>query len=151
MPDMSQAPHEVTLSGKKYSMRPLAEEDYDELDNWFRSTMIEMARKSLTKDMTDEEREEVLGAAMREAHKTSIISKGRVGGKLGLDRVARMIWQGMRQDHPALKFPEVVKAIKDRPEDVMPVMLVFAEINGMEVKVPDAGAEGGPQLPKLSA
>lgn len=148
MPDLTAAPHPVRVGDKQYAMRPLRDVDYDELDNWWRATLIDMARKMLTPDMSQEERDEILGAAMREAHKISVLQRGAARDpRLDMTRVGRVLWQGLRRDQPKLALDEFMREMKATGSEWLPDMLsVFQSIN-----MGGAPKNGAPKAPPEKA
>jgi hypothetical protein len=141
MPEMTAAAHPISIGGKEYQMSPLTERDLDELDAWYRKTMIDAARSALSSDMTQDERDEVMDAAVRQAHGLRFLTRG---AKMSGERFARLIWQGCKKKHPQLTMTEVITALKESPtpkEDVLAIFAVWEEING-------ANKNGQPPAPK---
>lgn len=52
MSDITAAPHPITLSGKEYSIKPLTDENFDELDLWIRGQFIKNAKAADDPDVT---------------------------------------------------------------------------------------------------
>jgi hypothetical protein len=122
------ASHPVTIGGKEYQMSPLKDRELEEFNNWMRSSYIQMAREAITPDMSRQEREELLGAAIREARKVSYISPEGREIMQSVDGMARLIWIGIVRNHPALKF-EMVREVMVDPDINRELMTVWKEIN----------------------
>lgn len=151
MPQVTAASMPITIGKRTFEMRPLTDRDVDEINNWLRSTFIQMARNAFTPDMKSSEREEMLGVAMSKARKLSFMS-GEGAEVIGsIDGVSRVLWQGCRSKHPTLTFEEFyghVFALKDiSPEDlahdIEASMLIWQEINvGVKAIAKEEGAAG---------
>lgn len=122
------APHPVKLDGKDYLMSPLTDGDFEQLNNWLRSGVIQMARQSMTPDMTSEEREETLAVAMREARKMSYLSEAGRAALASVDGTAQLVWLGLRHNHPNLTADEV-RSLVFGGDDSLAVLKVWEEIN----------------------
>lgn len=132
MPQMSAAPHQITLGGVVYRMSPLDDADYDELTNWLKSEIINTARSAITSDMSDDERREILAAAMSEA---APIRFGELNSKPYLKSIyafSRMIWQGLIKLHPRVKLQDVRKALEGNAVAIQEASRVFMEINAQK-------------------
>lgn len=149
MPQMTAAPFPVTIGPYTYEMSPLCDRDIDEINNWLRSTFIQMARDSLTPGMTREEREEVLGVAMSRARKLSFIEGEGAELASSLDGACRVLWQGLRRRQPELSwgaFKQRVWELKDVDEtqlahDIKAAMMTWQEINAGEKKKKEDGGD----------
>lgn len=122
------APHPVELGGQTYLMSPLTDGDFEQLNNWLRSGVIQMARQSLTPDMLAEEREETLAVAMREARKMSYLSEAGRASLASIDGTAQLLWLGLRRNHPALTADEV-RSLVFEGDDALAVLKIWEEIN----------------------
>lgn len=123
------APHPVTLGGKEYRMSPLTDGDFEELNNWLRSGVIQMARKSLTPGMTTEEREETLAVAMREARKVSYLSDTGRAAMTTVEGTAYLMWLGLRRNHADLTPEQVREALFNDGDSILTMLKVWEEIN----------------------
>jgi len=153
MPQVTAASYPIKIGDKTYEMRPLTDRDVDEINNWLRSTFIQMARNSFTPDMKAAEREETLSVAMSRARKLSFMS-GEGAEVIGsIDGVSRVLWQGCRSKHPTLTFEEFYaeifrlkdKSAQDLANDIEASMLIWQEINvGKQAPAKTADASGEP-------
>jgi hypothetical protein len=141
MPDITGASHPIELAGVEYHLSPLTDRDIEELTNWLRASFVRMASESLTPEMTQAQRDEVLGAAMREARKIDWVS-GEGARTMGtLDGISRVLWHGLRKRHPDLTY-EAVRALITDAKTVAKASAVFKALN-----VPDGVVSGGSSQP----
>lgn len=122
------APHPVTFGDRHFLMSPLTDGDFEQLNNWLRSSVIQMARRSLTSDLTAEEREETLAVAMREARKMSYLSEAGRTAMATVDGTAQLLWLGMRNNHKDLTSDEV-RSMMLNGDDMLSALKVWEEIN----------------------
>lgn len=118
----------ITLGGKQYLMSPFSDRDIDEMDNWIRSSVIEMARASLSPAATKAEREETIGCAIREARQLSFLSPEGAKMAASIDGIARVVWIACRKNHPEVKFEEI-RAHITNAETIDYLMQVWDEQN----------------------
>ncbi len=114
MPDLTQAATPLHLGGVEYRLSPCTDEDIEELDNWLRSSVIRMAHDSLTEGMSQAERREILDVAMDKARELSWVSGDGAKAMASLDGISRVVWQGLRHNHPELTHADVRKLIVDK-------------------------------------
>lgn len=129
MADVTAAAMPVVLEGVEYWMTPLDDRDIEELNNWLRSTVISMARQSLTPSMTRAEREEILDSAMRTARRMSWMSEDARSVMSTIDGVTRVMWQGMRKRHPNLRHEDLRAALLRDENNILALNKIFKEIN----------------------
>jgi hypothetical protein len=116
------------LGGKEYLLDPLEDVDIEELNNWLRSDVINMARASLTPEMTSAERQEVLGVAMDRARGLSWISGDGAAVMASLSGISRVIWQGLKKRYPELTPGLIQKLIMDK-RTLDYAMSIWRELN----------------------
>lgn len=121
------------LGGVEYRMSPLTDRDISELDEWIQTEHIRLARASLGPECTQAERDETLGIAMRQARTLSWMSPEGAAIMGTVDGVARVIFQGLRENHPELvekKVPHArVRQLLLDPRTVEYAMTVWNKIN----------------------
>lgn len=127
------SPVEVTLADQTYRMSPLRDVDYGEFDRWMQVKLIQTARQSLTPDMSDQERQDTMDAAMRQASLLTIASPHGARVASSLDGVAMLLWLGVRQNHPEVTREKIRSQLAD-PRTVSAAMDSFDLAN----EVPDA-------------
>lgn len=130
MSTVTAASFPIQLAGKEFHMSPLTDRDIDELDTWLQAQMVEIARASLKDDMSEREREEILGAAMREASRMTWLSGDGARKMRTLRGVSRVLWQSLRRRHPELSHDEVKSMLMD-PATIAYVNTVFRKINNV--------------------
>ncbi len=102
MPQISAAAHPITLRDVEYRIAPLEDHQIDEVNNWLRSRMIKIASESL-KGVTDQEqRDEVLGAAIREASKLDFMTGRGFRELVNRNGISQLLWQSLRREHPTV-------------------------------------------------
>lgn len=150
MPDVTAASFPVTIGEREYMMSPLSDRDIEEVNNWLRATYIQMARASITPDMTAAQREETLAVAMREARQINWYDRDS-GGRLmqDLGGVSRVFWQSLKKRHPDLTHDEVRAWCVD-PVTVQSLVTVWKELNLKPAK-DDGRREVGKANPRQGA
>lgn len=114
MSDTNSNPRRPIFLGKEeYLAQQLTDRDISELDEWIRSRFIEMARKSLASDASEEERERTLRVAMREAQSMTWVS-GQGARIIGtIDGLARLMWQMIHHNHPGVTPEQIRRHLAD--------------------------------------
>ena len=128
MPQMSAARFPIPFSDVTYYMSPLTDRDIDELDNWLRASYLQMARNSL-EGVTDQElRRETLQIAMDHARTLSWMQGegSEIAGTL--EGITRVLWQGMRHNHPELAYETLREKMRD-PLNAEYALTVWRELN----------------------
>lgn len=140
MPQVTAAPHPVTLGGKQYMMSPMSDKDMDEINNWLRSTVIDMARRSIPEDATKSEREEMLGVALDRARRLSWMSGEGARLIAEPEGIMRVLHACLRKNHPNLTFQElwdsVVSESADGRKEMDPTELEGAIAVWEELNIP---------------
>jgi hypothetical protein len=144
---MTAASYPVTLGGQTFQMSPMTDRDIDEISNWIRSSIIQTARLSLTDDMTQFARDEVLRAAVAQARAVTFGEPSSAPYFRSPEGVARVYFQCVKKNHPQLEFSEFRKLVKSQA-DIEEAQRVWNELNLPEKK-PEAGdgAGGGESAP----
>ncbi len=137
MTQLTCAPYPVVLGEKTFQMSPLTDRDIDSLSNWIRSELIATARLALSDDMTPFERNEILEAAIAKARSVSFGEPSSAPYFKSVDGVARVIFQGVRKNHPKLTFEDFKPLLKTK-EAIEASMEVWKELN-----IPQKHDEGG--------
>lgn len=144
MPQMTAAPYPVTVDGRDFRMSPLGDKDFDELTNWVRASVTQMARLSMTDDMDPSERKEMLEAAMALARSLTFGEASTWGYFKNIEGMSRVFFQGLRKCHPALTFKEFQPLVKRQAsiDQLVELMAAWTELNVPEKNV-NAGTEAG--------
>lgn len=142
MPHVTAAPHPVTLGGSVYQMHPLADVDYEEINNWLRGQFIEQIRKSMVPTLTGAERSEIMQAVVLAARKLSFINATDVDFALEkLQVMAKMIQQGLR---PVIEVSHVADVFKNKPDEAAAALAIWYELN-VPQKEEDTTQPGSPK------
>ena len=130
MPDVTAATFPVTIGDKQYHMSPLSDKDIEELNNMFRADMIRAAQASLTEDMSEAERREVLSAAMREAQQFTWYGDADESRRVmkQIPSIARIVWMSVRRASPDARLEDIQKALFD-PNNLDATMTVWKQLN----------------------
>jgi hypothetical protein len=107
----------VFNDGSTYQFSPLTDKDLDELDEWMQSRLIEAARRSLSKSASQEERDETLRVAMREATKLTFLSPDGARMIATLPGMTHLCYLSLRKCHPDVDEPSLHKLLSD-PENL---------------------------------
>lgn len=153
-PNITAAAAPLNLKGVEYSVSPLSDRDCEELNNWIRARLISIARKSFTSDMDQEARDELLGAAVREAGKIDFMTGRGFRDLTTPEGCCRMLYQSLRRHHPGITV-EAVKALlytdgKPDRESISAFAQIFSDLNMPEQKKSDGEApqeNGAPKAP----
>lgn len=138
-PTITAAPHPIVFDDVEYSMHPFRDKDYDEVNEWLRSRIISIARKSIAEVRDQDERDEVLGAAVREAAKVDLVNGSGFRSIQSPDGVTRLFYQSVKRGKPEFSFDDARKVLR-KPDGLpdavkcLEVMTVWADINGIETK-----------------
>lgn len=143
---MTAAARPTTIGGQEYRLSPFSEKDYDELDAWLHAAIMRVARESIAPGAAEEERDEVIGAAVREATKQTFMSR-TPNPRLARAKMTRGIWQALRREHPKLTLAELTALTEAHPEDMEEVVRQLADVNGWRLvkKEDDAPQNGAPK------
>ena len=136
---MNAAPVLLKFSdGTEYRMSPLTDRDISELDEWVRLTYINLALKSLPPEVSEEQREAVRFRAVGEAMAVTWTSATGAALMATVDGMTRLVWQGVRVNHPAVTLEDLRKHLFSRDNLAM-VRSQFRRAN-----VPEADEAQGP-------
>ncbi len=117
----------VFLSGKEYLVSPLRDIDLVELDEYVRSVHIQTAVNATLNAPQDAKRIAIERAVDYASSITFMSPQGAAIVKSS-DGVARILWQGVKQNHPDMTHAEL-RALMYSPENVREANRVFAELN----------------------
>ena len=137
----SASPVPIKLAGREFRMSPLTYDDIGELDQYLRSRVIESARQSLPGDASPDQRAMTEESAIRVACELTWMSGKGAKMMSSLQGWARILWQGLRHNHPELKPEDVVKLLTD-PRTLEHAQAEWKRINKGDAKPGKAGARG---------
>lgn len=104
----------ITFGKKDYTISPLTDQDFAELDLWLRGRIIKAARASLTPDMSTADVDLTMQQAFRFANAVTWVTHG-VEALATPDGLARFLWQAMKAAQPTLTVNDVLTLIMAEP------------------------------------
>ncbi len=130
MASITAATLDLKFGDKVLTMSPFDDKDIVELDQWLRSHVINMARQSIPDDADQEYKELLLKVAIDKA--TSLSWMSGEGAKLmaTLEGMARLLYQGVKHNHPDETF-ESVRRFINSPDALSQVNEAFTELNSL--------------------
>lgn len=117
----------ISLGGKLYTVAPLTDKDISELDEYIRHVHVTTAVKA-TQGLSQEIQDRALEIAISQASELSFMSPRGASIIRSLDGVARILWQGLKHNHPDLSYEEVRATFTDRSL-VKEANRVFTKLN----------------------
>jgi hypothetical protein len=111
--DVTSSPRPIRLGGKEYLMSPLSDRDIEELDQWLKSKVIQMAIDAIPQNASDQICRSVLDSANRVAMEISWMSPEGARQMRTLDGMARLFWQSIKINHPEMSHIDVRKCLVD--------------------------------------
>jgi len=142
------APMDVTIAGKTYRMEPLAGTDWGELDNWIRSWILR-ANLSVASDLPAHLAQMLIDSATRVAASATMASESGQAVLKTPHGIARLIYQAVKKNHPAVNYQELWDALRD-PDNMQAAAIAFQMLNGGGQKKTDAPGETAPSTGDLS-
>lgn len=130
--------------GTTYQFSPLTDKDIDEIDGWLQARVIENARRSLTPDMTQAERDELQSLAIRESLSVSLISPQGARMLATVQGMTRLVWQSVKRNHPGVTEDQI-RAHMLSPENIQRANAAFSKVNnsGSKTETQRAGPKKG--------
>ena len=128
MADETLAPTPIYLGGKEYTLSPLGDDDIEELNNWLRADVIRMAESAIDDDTPPDRAREIRRMAIETARGLSWISGDGAKAMASLNGISRVVWQGLKRNHPELSHVDVRKLIIDK-KTIDYAMSVWKELN----------------------
>lgn len=126
------------VDGTEYRMSPLTDRDISEMDEWVRLTYINLAMKSLPHGTSEERRDAVRFRAVGESMALTWTSSTGAALMATVDGMTRLVWQGVRVNHPDVTLEDLRKHLFSR-ENLSMVRSQFRRAN-----VPEADEGQGP-------
>lgn len=127
-PSMAAAPTYVTLGDKNYRMSPLSDKDYEEINNWIRSSYLQMVRQSFTPDMLPAQRQEEIAVAQETARGLNMLSMHGKSVMSTPEGVSLLVWLGIKRNHPDVPLDEISPHFLD-PQKITEVMERWRDVN----------------------
>ena len=135
---LTNAPTELTIGGKKFLMSALTDKDMAELDEFAQAKLIDNARRSLPDDCSDKIYNRMMALAMRES--LGISYARPPGSKIFSTTygLARLAWQGVKRNQPDITVDEIHTAMGDDVRSMLEIQLQFKKVN----RLPEAEKGG---------
>jgi hypothetical protein len=131
----------LKLDGVEYLMTPLDDKDIDELDNWLRSTTIQVAMEAC-KDFPESERRLVVSEAIKQARGMSFMSADGQKAMASVAGISRLAWQSLKKTHPELT-PEIIQKKLMTEQSRTDFILLWQELNVGETRPGSPKAKAG--------
>jgi hypothetical protein len=126
--------------GTIYQFSPLSDKDLDELDEWLQFKIIDVARRSLSAGATQEERDETLRIAQREACTVTFLSPRGVEIMATLAGMTHLCYVSLRKLQPDLTEEFLAPIVRD-PRNLRIINETFSHTNHVPQKVKKPGAK----------
>lgn len=119
--------HPITIGDKTYDMSPLDDAAHDSLDEWVRSKYVERNVGYLEK-LQDKDKALAFKVAYDQAASLSWMSP--FGARLmgTVEGVARLLYEGIRKNHPDITFEQLKKEMLD-PDNIAKANAAFRHLN----------------------
>lgn len=121
--------HPLQIGDKTYDVSPLTDEARENLDEWVRSKFVERASKLIEQMRTDSDKELGFKVAFRQAASLSWLSGEGAKMIATVDGMARMLYEGIRPNHPEVEYEALRKECFD-PSIIMRVNATFNDLHG---------------------
>lgn len=132
--------HPITIGGKTYEVSPINDEGREALDEWVRAKFIERAAPMISKMSSDADKDRALRIAYSQAFSLTWLSGEGARLIATVDGVAKMLYEGIRPNHPDVSFEQIRAELFD-PDNIRKATHVFDELNTNRVKRTEGGDE----------
>lgn len=125
--------------GTTLRFTPLTDKDTEEIDEWLRSRIIEMARGTFTASTSAADRAELLAVAMKQATKTTYTTFDGIEMLATIPGITFICWLSVRRDHPEITIADLRKHFTDDESGTHNVALTndaFNHVNFSAGKTP---------------
>lgn len=138
----------VLEDGTTYQFSPLSDRDLAELDAWLQSKVIQIARQSLTPDLSQKERDETLSLAMREASNVSFLTKAGQTQLATISGMVHLLWMSIRKNHPDVSEDTLQSKLMENIDNIRIITDKFREVNKVYARRNGASNSGNSQKKK---
>lgn len=130
---LTAAPVTIGLAGQNYQMTPLADQDYQEFENWLRERPVRIAMDHCHRisGLTTAEKEILMKQAMEISSRISMGSAEGLQVMATLEGAAYLTWLGTRRNHPELT-PEKIRAAFTDPRSLEEAMSRINHVNNLD-------------------
>ena len=118
--------------GVTLQFSPLTDKDTEEIDEWLRARIIQIARNSFTPLTSVEERGELLQAALRQAAVVTYTSQTGLEMLASVVGITFICWLSVRKEHPKITIDDLYKRFIDEdtgPENINRANEAFNHVN----------------------
>ncbi len=123
------AAHTVNIGGRTFRMSPLRDRDYGEFEAWVQDKHIALFKRNL-EGLPDDERQRQLDRAFDRAAEIGIHSPEAMSAMCTVDGVGKLVWMGIRREHPDVKEDEIV-SLMTSPEFIRQALDEIDNVNHM--------------------
>jgi hypothetical protein len=124
---LAAASYPIKLNDVIYNVAPLDDVDIVELDNYVRQVHIETAATSAV-NLPAAVQDRILSIAVKQASGLSAMSPEGAMILRNTAGVARMLWQGIKRNHPDVTY-EKIRSLITSKESIAEANRVFHELN----------------------
>jgi hypothetical protein len=118
----------IKLNSVVYNVSPLTDKDTSELDEYVRFVHMETAKKA-AKDADPEIKQMIVSAAVGQASSLSFMSPQGAAIIKGIDGVSRILWHGIKHNHPEVTHEFIRAAMFANTENIAEANRVFDQLN----------------------
>lgn len=118
------------INGEQYQLSPLTDKELDEIDLWMQARLVNIARHSLTPDLSKTARDETLSAALRESSKLSIFSAAGIQALSNIQGITHLCYISLLRRHPDI-LQEDVRKLFTLPENIDIFNDAFTQANSI--------------------
>ena len=126
---MTSAPIEIELGGVKYKLSPLNHRALGELERWMQERLVDVAKRAAA-DMSPADRQAVLSDAVNRAATIDLTSPEAGRLMATMEGACRMLWLGMRPNHPDVTLERVHDLLAD-PATLDAAMAALDSVNDL--------------------
>lgn len=116
--------------GTEYRFSPLSDKAIDEMENWVKSRIIQIAREANRDDdlSTPEQKQELLSIALHQASEVSVLSPRSAAMIATIPGMLHLCWLSLHKEHPELKEDDLRRHMLD-PENIDIINEAFEMVN----------------------
>jgi len=116
--------------GTEYRFSPLSDKAIDEMENWVKARIIQIARDANRNDenTTPEEKEQLLSIALRQSSEVSILSPRSAAMIATIPGMLHLCWLSLRREHPNIIEDDLRRHMMD-PENIDIINEAFEMVN----------------------
>ena len=120
------SPGTAIINGKAYTIRPLTDTDYAELEAYVQDQHIAITRRNI-EGLPAEQQQKLLEQAFDRAAQMQISSPQALKLMMTPQGAIRMLWMAMRKDHPMLSLADVAELVQ-KPDALKAAADMLADV-----------------------